>query len=70
MAQYRGLVVGSRGAEWVGKVVVKCEQTGLSAKLNFKPLGWLGMWGSWHRVEVWTLRLKSRTQVGAGQSEE
>mmetsp|Transcript_10728 Transcript_10728/g.35967 ORF Transcript_10728/g.35967 Transcript_10728/m.35967 type:complete len:620 (-) Transcript_10728:2083-3942(-) len=49
--QYRGLFVGSRGAEWVGKVVVKCEQTGLSAKLNFKPLGWLGMWGSWHRVE-------------------
>jgi hypothetical protein len=50
--QYRGLFVGSRGAEWVGHVSVCCQQTDLVCKLHFKPLGWLGLWGCWHNVEV------------------
>jgi len=48
---YRGLFVGSRGAEWTGTVKIACARTGLRCKLDLKPLGMLGMWGTWHRVE-------------------
>lgn len=49
--QYRGLLIGSRGAEWTGRVSIRCEKTQLEAKLSFKALGMLGMWGGWHRIE-------------------
>jgi len=32
-----------------GKVEIRCAKTKLVAKLEFKPMGWLGMWGAWHR---------------------
>lgn len=53
--QYRGLLMGSRGAEWVGQVHVRCEATRLACLLKFKPIGWFGMSGGWHRVEVSSL---------------
>ena len=37
--------VSPKGAEWIGKVEIRCAQTKLVAKLDFKPMGWLGMWG-------------------------
>jgi hypothetical protein len=49
--QYRGVMLGPKGAEWIGKVEIRCPHTKLVAKLEFKPMGWLGMWGAWHRVE-------------------
>jgi len=48
--QFRGLFFGSRGAEWIGKVVVWCKKTELVCEMDFHPLGFLGMWGEWHRV--------------------
>ena len=36
----------------MGQVSVSCAQTDLVCKLHFKPLGWLGLWGGWHNVEV------------------
>lgn len=53
--QYRGLLMGSRGAEWVGQVYVRCEETRLACLLNFKPIGWFGISGGWHKVEVSSL---------------
>jgi len=47
--QYRGVMLGPKGAEWIGKIEIRCAKTKLDAVLNFKPMGWLGMWGSWHR---------------------
>jgi len=61
--QYRGLFVGSRGAEWVGHVSVCCQQTNLVCKLHFKPLGWLGLWGGWHHVEG-HIKQTRRKQLG------
>ena len=49
--QYRGVMLGPKGAEWIGKMEIRCPHTKLVAKLDFKPMGWLGMWGAWHRVE-------------------
>jgi hypothetical protein len=56
---YRGLLFGARGAEWTGTVTVACEKTGLRCKLELKPLGTLGLWGSWHRVEG-AIKVKGR----------
>ena len=47
--QYRGVMLGPKGAEWIGKIEIRCEKTKLLAALEFKPMGWLGMWGAWHR---------------------
>ncbi|EKX31692.1 hypothetical protein GUITHDRAFT_122119 [Guillardia theta CCMP2712] len=46
--QFRGLFFGARGVEWTGPVIVWCKKTGLVCEMEFKPLGFLGMWGEWH----------------------
>ena len=47
----RGLVVGTKGAEYVGQVAVSCAETGLTCKINFKAMGVLGLYGGWDQVE-------------------
>uniref|UniRef100_A0A7S3GHS3 Oxysterol-binding protein n=1 Tax=Palpitomonas bilix TaxID=652834 RepID=A0A7S3GHS3_9EUKA len=48
----RGLLsIGKRGIERSGQLVVKCKKSQLALKFNFKPIGWLGMWGKFHYVE-------------------
>jgi hypothetical protein len=30
---------------------VRCKSTGYVAKINFKHIGWLGMWGQWNGID-------------------
>lgn len=48
----RGVLgIGKRGIERTGQLIVRCDKTGYVTKITFKPLGFLGLWGTWNAVE-------------------
>ena len=43
---FRGIIgVGRQFVEWCGPVTIRCEQTGMTAKLQFEQMGMLGLRG-------------------------
>uniref|UniRef100_A0A7S3D5Z6 Oxysterol binding protein n=2 Tax=Palpitomonas bilix TaxID=652834 RepID=A0A7S3D5Z6_9EUKA len=48
----RGVMgIGKKGIERSGQLIVRCEKTGYVTKVHFKPLGFLGLWGTWNAVD-------------------
>ena len=65
---FRGIFgVGRQFVEWCGAVTIRCEETGMTAKLNFEQMGMFGLRGEPNSVSGEVLRdLKDPSAAEAG----